>query len=143
MALKKAPLKNRITVKHKFEVTLYTYGEYTTWNKESKDLPRIVAITDSIEAEIGTEFGYVLKIKKAKGHLLKFRIIHPPFRDENGNPAGDFTGEVYINSNDYAFFLGDCIWEPLEDKLGPWRLITELEGKVIADKTLHLVSKHR
>ena len=127
--------------KKKFDIALYTYGEYSTWNRESKALPKILNITDTIEAEVGTEFGYVLKIKKAKGCKIDFRIIHPPFNDEFGEPMDDFTGEVYINSNDYEFFLGDCIWEPLEDKLGAWRLVTELEGKVIADKTLHLVRK--
>jgi len=127
--------------KKKFDITLYTYGEYSTWDRESKALPKILNITDTIEADIGTEFGYVLKIKKAKGCKIDFRIIHPPFNDENGEPMDDFTGEVYINSNDYEFFLGDCIWEPLDDKLGSWRLITELEGKVIADKTLYLVRK--
>lgn len=138
------PVLNQLKelVKHKFDITLYTYGEYSTWDRESKALPKILNITDRIESEIGTEFGYVLHIKKAKGSKITFRIIHPPFKDENGEPADDFTGEVYVNSNDYEFFLGDCIWEPLEDKLGPWRLITELDGKVIADKTLHLVSKN-
>jgi hypothetical protein len=128
--------------KRKFDIELYTYGEYSTWDRTSKALPRILNITGTIEAEIGTEFGYVLRIRKAKGSKIFFRIIHPPFQDEKGNVMDDFTGEVYVNSNDYEFFLGDCIWEPLEDKLGPWRLITELDGKVIADKTLWLVSKN-
>ncbi len=127
--------------RRKFEVELYSYGEYSRWEKDSKALPRILNIDTRVEAEIGTEFGYVLRIKKAKGAKINFRVIHPPFNDEFGKPADDFTGEVYINSNDYEFFLGDCIWEPLEDKLGPWRLITELEGKVVADKTLQLVRK--
>lgn len=127
--------------KKKIDIELYSYGEYSPWDKTSKALPRILAIGDRVEAESGTEFGYVLKLKKAKGKRLDFRIIHPPFNDEWGKPMGDFTGEVYITSNDYEFFLGDCIWEPIDDKLGPWRLITELEGKVIADKTLHLVRK--
>ncbi|WP_372774785.1 DUF3859 domain-containing protein [Mangrovibacterium sp.] len=127
--------------KKKFDIELYTWGEYAGWDKQSKALPKILAISNTVEAEIGTEFGYVLKIKKAKGYKLDFRIIHPPFNDEFGEPMDDFTGEVYINSNDYEFFLGDCIWEPLEDKLGQWRLITELDGKTIADKTLYLVRK--
>ncbi|WP_163710821.1 DUF3859 domain-containing protein [Mangrovibacterium lignilyticum] len=127
--------------KKKFDITLYSWGEYSSWDKQSKALPKILNITNTIESDIGTEFGYVLKIKKAKGYKLDFRVIHPSFNDEFGEPMDDFTGEVYINSNDYEFFLGDCIWEPLDDKLGPWRLITELEGKVIADKTLYLVRK--
>ncbi len=125
--------------KQKIDIELYSYGEYSHWNRESRELPTIVNITNTIKAEIGTEFGYVLKIKKAKGKKLEFRIIHPPFKDEQGNVRPDFTGEYYINSNDYSFFLGDCIWEPLHDKLGDWRMLTYMDGKVIADKTLKLV----
>ncbi len=127
--------------KKKIEVELYSYGEYSRWDKTSKELPRILNITDHIEAEIGTEFGYMLKIKKARGKKLEFRIIHPPFTDEDGQVMDDFTGEVYIHSNDYEFFLGDCVWEPLEDKLGAWRLMTMMDGKIIADKTLTLIGK--
>lgn len=127
--------------KKKIDVDMYSYGEYTQWVRNSRELPKIVAITDTIEAEIGTEFGYVLKIKKAKGKHLLFNIIHPSFTDESGAVTPDFTGEVYINSNDYSFFLGDCIWEPLEDKLGNWRLMSSIDGQIVADKTLHLIRK--
>ena len=125
----------------KVDIELYSYGQYTQWSRNSRKLPKIVDITDVIEAEIGTEFGYILKIKKGKGKKLKFIIIHPPFTDDKGEVMPDFTGEYYINSNDYEFFLGDCIWEPLEDKLGYWRLITYLDGQIIADKTLQLIKK--
>ena len=118
---------------------MYSYGHYSTWDRKSKQLPKILEITDTIRAETGTEFGYILKIKKGKGKRLEFRIVHPPFKDENGNVADDFTGEYFINSNDYEFFLGDCIWEPLHDKLGAWRLITTIDGQVVADKTLYLI----
>ncbi|MGQ7869826.1 DUF3859 domain-containing protein [Sunxiuqinia sp. sy24] len=127
--------------KKKVDIELYSYGEYSPWDRSSRDLPKIIEISEVIEAEIGTEFGYILKIKKGKGKKLEFKIIHPPFKDEHGTISPDFTGDYYVNSNDYSFFLGDCIWEPLEDKLGPWRLITYLDGQVIADKTLQLVAK--
>ena len=127
--------------KSKIDITLYSYGEYSAWDRSSRELPKLINITETIEAEIGTEFGYVLKIKKGKGKKLEFRIIHPPFKDEHGKVRPDFTGEYYVNSNDHSFFLGDCIWEPLEDKLGEWRLITYMDGKVIADKTLTLIKK--
>ena len=127
--------------KKKIDINLYSYGEYTEWDRNSRKLPKIVNISHTVQAEIGTEFGYVLKIKRGKGKKLEFKVIHPPFKDENGVVMDDFTGEYYINSNDYEFFLGDCIWEPLDDKLGPWRLITYLDGQVIADKTLQLVRK--
>jgi len=125
--------------KKKIDIELFSFGEYTEWNRNSRKLPKIVNITDTIEAQIGTEFGYVLTIKKGKGKKLQFKIIHPPFKDESGNVMPDFDGEFYVNSNDHEFFLGDCIWEPLHDKLGDWRLITWLDGKIVADKTLHLV----
>ncbi len=127
--------------KRKVNIELYSFGEYTQWDRNSRELPNLVDITETIEAEIGTEFGHVLKIKRGKGKKLDFKIIHPPFKDDKGNKMPDFVGEYYISSNDYSFFLGDCIWEPLEDKLGDWRLITYLDGKVIADKTLKLVRK--
>jgi hypothetical protein len=125
----------------KVDIALFSYGKYSKWERNSRKLPKIIDITDVIQAEIGTEFGYVLKIKKGKGKKLKFKIIHPPFKDEAGNIVPDFTGEYYINSNDYEFFLGDCIWEPLDDKLGDWRLITYLDGHIVADKTLRLIKK--
>ena len=127
--------------KKKIDIELYSYGEYTEWDRYSRKLPKIVNITNTIEAQIGTEFGYVLKIKKGKGKKLRFKIIHPPFRDESGQVMPDFDGEYFVSSNDHEFFLGDCIWEPLEDKLGEWRLITWLDDKIIADKILRLVRK--
>lgn len=127
--------------KRKTEFIMHTYGEYSHWDRESKELPKILNITETIEAEVGTEFGYVLKILRGKGKKLTFKIEHPPFNDMHGNIRPPFTGEFYIGSNDYEFFLGDCIWEPLEDKLGDWRMITYFEGKIVADKTLHLIAK--
>ncbi|MFV0521660.1 MAG: DUF3859 domain-containing protein [Mangrovibacterium sp.] len=127
--------------KKKAQIELYSYGEYTYWDRGSKLLPKVINISNTVEAELGTEFGYVLRIKQAKGMRIDFRITHPPCNDEHGNPIGDLTGNLHVNSNDYEFFLGDCVWAPLHDKLGNWRLITELDGKVVADKTLKLVAK--
>ncbi|MFV0364974.1 MAG: DUF3859 domain-containing protein [Mangrovibacterium sp.] len=127
--------------KKKAQIELYSYGEYSNWDRGSKSLPKVVNISEIVEVTLGTEFGYVLRMKQAKGMLINFRIIHPPCNDEHGNPIGDLTGELYVNSNDYEFFLGDCVWAPLHDKLGKWRLITELDGKVVADKTLTLVER--
>ncbi len=127
--------------KKKMQVEMYSWGEYTSWDKTSKLLPKIVNISNIIEVELGTEFGYILRIKQAKGMLISFRIVHPPCNDEHGNKIGDLTGEIYVNSNYYEFFLGDCVWAPLHDKLGKWQLITELDGKVVANKTLTLIRK--
>lgn len=127
--------------KKKIDIELYTYGEYTHWERDNRDIPQIMQITEVVAAEIGTEFGYVLKIKGGKGQKLTFCIDHPPFKDEQGEVTPSFTGEQYIQSNDYEFFLGDCIWEPLEDKLGAWTMTTFLDGKIVAQKTLSLVAK--
>ncbi len=127
--------------KKKISVEIYTYGEYSRWDKTSNDLPTILNINDRIEAEAGTEFGYVLRILKGKGERLEFRIEHPPFCDDAGAVMPDFTGEVFVNSNQYNFFLGDCIWEPIHDKFGKWRFICTIDKRVVAEKTLHLIPK--
>ena len=122
--------------------SIYSYGEYETWDRESKQIPRIKHISTEIEAESGTEFGYVLRIKNGKGITISFKIDHPPFTDETGNVMPPFTGEQFIRTNDYEFYLGDCIWNPPEDKMGIWELTTYFEGKVVAFKRLKLSPKN-
>ncbi len=124
--------------KKKFRYELYSYGIYSRWDRQTKDLPKLIEITDRIPIKDDIEFGYVLKITGAKGKKLHFRIDHPPFKDAKGQTAPPFKGEYFINSNTYEFFLGDTVWEPYEDKAGEWRLYTWLEGELIADKKLIL-----
>ncbi len=119
---------------------MYSYGEYAPWDRDSREIPKLIDITDVIKANIGTEFGYVLHINKAKGKRIDFRIDHPPFK-ENGKVRPPFTGQVFINSNQYEFFLGDCVWESLKDKLGVWTMTTEIDGEVVAKKSLRLIHK--
>lgn len=125
--------------KKKVQHELYSYGIYSRWERQNKNLPKLLEITDQIPVKDDIEFGYILKINGAKGKILDFRIDHPPFKNENGQTTPPFKGEYYINSNDYEFFLGDTVWEPYEDKAGEWRLRTWLEGKLIADKKLILL----
>ncbi len=120
---------------------MLSYGEYSKWDRTSKDLPKIIEITTEIEAETGTEFGYVLQIKQGKGEILEFRIDHPPFSGNDGNPAPPFTGEQFIRTNDYLFYLGDCIWNPANDKFGDWELTTYHNGKVVANKIFRIKKK--
>lgn len=127
--------------KKKFDVEIYSYGEYAHWNRESKSIPKLLDITNEIIAEEGTEFGYVLRIKKAKGKRIDFRIDHPSFKDEDGKVMPPFTGQVFINSNNYEFFLGDCIWAPIEDKMGKWTMTTKIDDEIVATKTLLLKPK--
>lgn len=125
----------------KYEVHMYSYGQYAEWNRASRSIPKLLAISNEIEAIEGTEFGYVLRIKKAKGKRIDFRIDHPPFKDEEGKVMPPFTGQVIINSNSYEFFLGDCIWAPIEDKMGKWTMTTKIDGDIVAVKTLLLKMK--
>lgn len=120
---------------------MYSYGEYATWDRNSKAIPKLLSIKNTVEAETGTEFGYVLRIKKAKGKRIDFRIDHPPFQDESGKVSPPFTGQVIINSNSYEFFLGDCVWDPADDKMGNWTMTTKIDGEIVAQKTLRLIPK--
>jgi hypothetical protein len=60
--------------KRRPEFRLYSYGEYSKWDKNSQEIPKIQNITTEIEAEAGTEFGYVLEIKHAKGETNTTKI---------------------------------------------------------------------
>ncbi len=124
--------------KKKIESELYSYGIYSKWDRSSKDLPKLMKITDQIPLELDMEFGYIILIKGAKGKRILFKIEHPPFRDNSGNIAEPFTGEIFIRTNDYKFFLGDTIWAPIIDKKGEWKLTTWLDGEIIIQKSLFI-----
>jgi len=125
--------------KAKIKWEIDSWGIYTQWDKNSKTLPVIEKHTIEIPAKIGIEFGYILRIYKAKGNKLKFCIDHPGILDEHGKRRKPFTGEVYVRNNRWDFFLGDTIWEPIDDKIGPWRLTIEMGNSLIADKTFKII----
>jgi len=125
--------------KKKPEVKLVSWGSYTQWNSESKDLPKLVKMTREIPCELDVEFGYILNIKKAKNQKLQYCIYHPNIPDEAGVPMAPFAGEEYIRQNDWNFFIGDTVWLPLENKKGPWRITLAIEGVLVADETFQLV----
>lgn len=120
-------------------VEMHSYGQYERWDRESRELPSLVRITEEVDAQLDVEFGYILRIRNARNAKITFRIDHPPFKDSSGKTAPSFTGELYVKTNDYRFFLGDTVWEPVEDKRGEWRLQTWLDGEPVADKTIVLV----
>lgn len=124
--------------KRKVQYQIISYGEYTKWNRDSKELPRIIAFKTRMKADIDKEFGMILNIKGARGKSLEYRIKHPPFKDKNGHIEPDFTGVYQIPGNDFNFFIGDCIWEPIDDKIGNWTVSVKFEGKLIAEKTFLL-----
>ena len=119
----------------KFPVKLVSYGRYTRWDANSKDLPELLEFTHTIAGELGVEFGYVVNVKKARRETLEYEIRHPTFHAAEGAKSAPFTGSVRIPSNDYLFFIGDTLWEPLWDKFGPWRMILKIRGQVVADET--------
>lgn len=121
------------------EVEILSYGRYTKWDKTSKELPRIVKFTQQIPAVVGEEFGYILLIQGARRGKLTFAIEHPPILDEEGNMMPVFRGELKVPTNTYSFFLGDCVWEPAAEKVGPWTLTTWLDGEEIASKTFEVI----
>ena len=123
----------------KAQVEIHSCGVYDGWDRESKELPNLLKITTEIAAELGVEFGYILRFRHARNAKITFRIEHPPFKDSSGRVVPAFTGELYVKTNDFRFFLGDTIWAPVEDKRGDWRLITWLDGELVADKTIQLV----
>lgn len=116
-----------------------SWGLYTPLDKGSKELPKLIRFTHEIPCELGVEFGYILHIQHGRGMKLTFQIDHPPFSDSNGGVAPPFTGKEYVRSNDWKFFLGDTLWEPIEDKAGDWRIRTWIDGDLVADRTLTLI----
>ena len=118
---------------------MHSHGLYDGWDRESRDLPNLLKITNEIETALDVEFGYILRIRNARNSKITFRIEHPPFIGSGGGIAPPFEGELYVKTNDFRFFLGDTIWAPVEDKKGEWRLTTWLDGVKVAEKALTMV----
>jgi len=121
--------------KRKPAIRVRSYGIYNGWNAGSKTLPKVVEITTTIPAQIDIEFGFVVNITGAKNQQLRYCIDHPGILDAAGNRRPPFDGVVYVKTNDWDFYLGDTIWEPVSDKLGDWKLTVELEGNVLPAAT--------
>ncbi len=124
--------------KRKPEIRMKSYGIYTQWDSDAKELPRIQEFTTKVEAIVDVEFGFVVNIKGAKNEELDFCIDHPGILDAEGNTRLPFDGTVFVKTNDWDFYLGDTIWPPIEDKLGTWHMTLGLQGKVIAEKSFEL-----
>ncbi|RPA56129.1 DUF3859 domain-containing protein [Shewanella vesiculosa] len=121
--------------KLKADVSIIYSGIFSQWDNSSDELPRLLQATVHVPALIDTEFGFITRIKKAKNQILTYCIYHPDIPDDDGNIRSPFEGEVFIKENDWRFYLGDCIWAPVNNKLGNWRMTLTLNGKIIADKT--------
>ncbi len=121
------------------KITIESFGRYTTWDRSSKELPRILEFTNTIQCKEGNEFGMILQISGGKGCEFEYCIKHPPFKDETGGIFPDITGSYFVNSNDHKFFIGDCIWLPVEDKKGVWEVEVTYEGELIAHKKFEMI----
>ena len=126
--------------KRKPEVRIRSYGIYSNWDAKTKLLPKIEEFTTQVPATVDIEFGFIINIKWAKNSELDYCIDHPGILDANGKRRAPFDGSVYVKTNDWDFYLGDTIWQPIGDKLGPWKMSVEMEGKVVAEKTFEIYS---
>jgi len=124
--------------KRKPEIRIRSYGIYSQWDSQSKILPKIAEFTTRVPATVDVEFGLIVNIKGGKNLELDYCIDHPGILDADGDRRAPFEGTVYVKTNDWDFYLGDTIWEPVDDKLGQWRMSLELEGKIVAEKTFLL-----
>ncbi len=120
------------------EVELINYGIYSEWDRNNNNLPKFIELSDKVEARLGVEFGMIVEIRKARGRYLDFEIDHPPFTDKDGAIVPPFTGTFRVKHNPFQFFLGDTIWDPVQDKRGFWKLSILMEEEVLITKTIDL-----
>lgn len=118
--------------------TISSYGLYKHWDEKSKELPKIVEFTTEVSAKEDIEFGFILNAKKAKGKKLTYTIYHPDIPDENNNIMAPFSGDIYVRTNNWDFYLGDSIWLPLENKTGIWHMTITDNDNVIAEKKFNV-----
>lgn len=116
-------------------VSEVSYGLYAPFDKRGKALPEHLTFTTSVPPQAGQEFGYIVKIKHGRGLKIDFEIDHPRIPGDDGQPMPPFRGEEFVRTNDFDFYLGDALWEPLGHMLGAWKLTTRLDGKVVAQRT--------
>ncbi|MFC3123169.1 DUF3859 domain-containing protein [Agaribacter flavus] len=128
--------------KQKPSFEIHSYGIYDGWDESSKKLPKIKTFTTNIPAVLDIEFGLILQVKRGKGICLDWIIYHPDVCDKKGRPMPPFEGEVYVRTNDWEFYLGDTIWEPIENAEGDWHMMLSYKDKCIAEKTFSVAKEH-
>lgn len=125
--------------RNKIETKVLNHGLYAKWSNRCKELPRFLKYTKVIPARIEAEFGCIVEIKGAKNSEVTYTVEHPPFRDAEGVVEPPFTGSIPIRTTTAQIYLGDTLWEPVEDKVGIWRFIGRLDGEIIADYRFDIV----
>ncbi|GGA73613.1 hypothetical protein GCM10011369_14230 [Neiella marina] len=121
--------------KQKFSAQIISAGIYDGFDANSKALPKIKSFTRHVVAELDLEFGLIVNIKRAKGQQIHWCIEHPNLVDDEGLVMAPFEGDEYVADNDWNFYLGDCIWAPVDNKGGDWRMTIELADQLIVDET--------
>ncbi|WP_413113330.1 DUF3859 domain-containing protein [Thaumasiovibrio sp. DFM-14] len=129
--------------KSKAVVEVVSFGIYSTWDSDTKHLPKVESFTTDVPAEEDIEFGLTINIKKGKGQILQYVIYHPDIPDNNGTPLPPFDGSVHVRNNDWNFYLGDTV--PTKNPnlgIGEWRMVMSLNGKVVAEKLFNVFSRN-
>jgi len=70
---------------------------------------------------------------------LNYLIKHPPFYNKQGETESEFVGEYYVNSNVFELYIGDCIWLPVEDKIGIWEIYISHDGQELISQKFNIV----
>lgn len=122
------------------QVKMESYGLYAKWSNRCKELPKFLKFTTDFPLRVESEFGFVLHIKGGKGLFVDYVVEHPPIRDEDGRIMPTFTGKIPIRDNDFRVYVGDTLWEPLEDKVGLWRVVAKIDGTTYGDKSFTVTS---
>jgi hypothetical protein len=123
----------------KIEVKTESWGLYAKWSNRCRELPKFLKFTAEIPARFEAEFGYILSVKNGKGKSVDYTVIHPPFTDQSGKVEPPFTGSIPIKPGKFEVYLGDTLWEPIEDKVGIWRVIAKIDGVVVEDKSFEII----
>lgn len=125
--------------KRKPQIRMRSYGIYTKWNRDSKDLPRLIGVTTEVPATVDIEFGFIVNVRGGKNEQLDFCIDHPGILDASGKRRRPFDGTEWIKTNDWNFYLGDTIWDPISDKLGTWHMSLSVGDGLSVEKTFEVV----
>ena len=129
-----------MAARKQLRLTVRSYGLYEAWTSGQKHLPILQQFTNLIPATIGIEFGMIVNIQHGRGHKLDWKMEHPPFvNQQTGRVEPAFHGQEHIPNNNYDFFLGDTVWQPWQDKCGPWTLTISHRKQQLAQHSFLLV----
>ena len=120
---------------------LISYGLYAKWSNSCDELPKFLKHTTTIPGRIESEFGFMLEIKNGRGKNVDYVVKHPRFTDQNNNVEPIFTGTIPIRKSPFTVYIGETLWEPIDDKIGSWELTAKIDGKVIHREKFNIVKE--